>query len=80
MFLEISQHSQENTFARVSFLIKLKAFLEHLRTSVSKVNIKFKSEYLKSSYYQKLVLFIKVSIISKSQYYLKNSFLKIVLF
>ena len=28
MFLEISQHSQENTCARVSFLIKLQAALQ----------------------------------------------------
>ena len=32
VFLKISQNSQENNFARVSFLIKLQAFLtEHLR-------------------------------------------------
>ena len=43
VFLEISLHSQENTSARVSFLIKLKAFSEHLRTTASKVSIKFKS-------------------------------------
>ena len=38
VFLEISQHSQENTCARVSFLIKLHAlgfFTEHLRTTAS---------------------------------------------
>ena len=43
VFLEISQNSQENTSAKVSFLIKLKAFSEYLRTAASKVRIKFKS-------------------------------------
>ena len=43
VFLEISQNSQKNTCARISFLIKLKAFSEHLRTTASKVSIKFKS-------------------------------------
>ena len=32
MFLEISQNSQENTCARVSFLIKLQNFAKFLRT------------------------------------------------
>ena len=43
VFLEILQHSQENTCAKVSFLIKMKAFSEHLQTTASKVSIKFKS-------------------------------------
>ena len=41
--LKISQHSQENTCARASFLIKLYVFSEHLRTTASKVSIKFGS-------------------------------------
>ena len=43
VFLEISQNSQENTCAKVSFLTKLKAFSEHLRTTASKVSSKFRS-------------------------------------
>ena len=38
VFLEISQNSQENTYARASFLIKLQAytfFTEHLYTAAS---------------------------------------------
>ena len=66
VFLEISQHSQEKTCARVSFLIKLKTFSEHLRTTASKFVIGFKSQYEKSQYYQKLVSFLKVSIILTS--------------
>ena len=46
MFLEISQNSQENTCARVSFLIKLQAtdtfFTEHLWKSASKTHIELK--------------------------------------
>ena len=42
VFFEISQRSQENTCARVSFLIKLKAFSEHLQRTATKVSIKFK--------------------------------------
>ena len=33
VFLEMSQNSQENTCAKASLLIKLKAFSEHLRTT-----------------------------------------------
>ena len=43
MFLEISQNSQENTCARVSFLIKLQAkntfFTEHLRVTAFEVHV-----------------------------------------
>ena len=38
VFFEISQNSQENTYARASFLIKLQAytfFTEHLYTAAS---------------------------------------------
>ena len=39
VFLEIFQNSQENTSARVSFLIKLKTFSEYL---LPKLVLKFK--------------------------------------
>ena len=45
VFLEMLKHffTGKHLCNRVSFLIKLKAFLEHLRTTASKVSIRFKS-------------------------------------
>ena len=81
LLLEISQNSQENTCARVSFLTKLKSFSEHLRTTASKISIKFKSQHKKGSIKKVSIIesqyYLKVSVISKSYYYLKVSFVKV---
>ena len=44
MFLEILKNRQENTCARVSFLIKLKAFPDHIGATVSKKKKKNKNK------------------------------------
>ena len=57
MFLELSQNSQENTCARVSFLIELQAweisknmfFTEHLRVTASVLTMQFLS-FCRSKY------------------------------